>query len=110
MYDMFSLAPYPVFDRACFMSFGVLAIEEGEEGDFSDAYNIFGFYTKEDFVQLGVNIGLPKSMVEKQLQALKVKVLKVIDGGFRTQLPDHIYDVIIKRIRERCRTLELTLP
>lgn len=110
MYDMLSLAPYPVFDRACFMSFGVLAIEEGEEGDFSDAYNIFGFYTKEDFVQLGVNIGLPKSMVEKQLQALKVKVLKVIDGGFRTQLPDHIYDVIIKRIRERCRTLELTLP
>lgn len=110
MYDMLSLAPYPVFDRACFMSFGVLAIEEGEEGDFSDAYNIFGFYTKEDFVQLGVNIGLPKSMVEKQLQALKVKVLKVIDGGFRTQLPDHIYDVIIKRIRERCRTLELTHP
>ncbi|MGS0536391.1 type II toxin-antitoxin system HipA family toxin [Pseudoalteromonas sp. SaAl2] len=110
MYDMLSLAPYPVFDQACFMSFGVLAIEEGGEGDFSDAYNIFGFYTKDDFVQLGVNIGLPKSMVEKQLQALKVKVLKVIDDGFRTPIPDHIYDVIIKRIRERCRTLELTPP
>jgi serine/threonine-protein kinase HipA len=110
MYDMLSLAPYPVFDRACFMSFGVLAIEEGDEGDFSDAYNIFGFYTKEDFVQLGVNIGLPMLMVEKQIQILKAKVLKAIDSGFRTSLPEHIYVAIIKRIRERCRTLELTPP
>ncbi|MBH0019743.1 HipA domain-containing protein [Pseudoalteromonas sp. SWXJ133] len=110
MYDMLSLAPYSTFDRACFMSFGVLAIEEGDEGDFSDAYNIFGFYTKEDFVQLGVNIGLPKLMVEKQIQVLKSKVLKVIEDGFRTQMPEHIYEAIVKRIRERCRTLELSYP
>ena len=110
MYDMLSLAPYPKFDRACFMSFGVLAIEEGEEGEFSDAYDYFGFYTKDDFVQLGVNIGLPKAMVEKQIKTLKDKILKAIDNGFRTEIPDHIYEAIIKRIRERCRTLELERP
>jgi serine/threonine-protein kinase HipA len=108
MYDMLSLAPYPKFDQACFMSFGVLAIEEGEYGNFSHAYNYFGFYTKDDFVQLGVNIGLPKSVVEKQIKVLKNKTLKAIDNGFRTEIPDHIYESIIKRIRQRCRALELS--
>lgn len=107
MYDMLSVAPYPIFDRACFMSIGVLAIEESGTDEFSDAYNTFGFYTKQDFVQLGVNIGLPKLMVERQIVRLKEKVLNAVDGGFRTEIPDAIYDAIIKRIRQRCRTLEM---
>ena len=107
IYDVLSLAPYPNFDRACFMSIGVLATEEGDEGYFSDAYEQFGFYTQSDFVQLGVNIGLPQALVEKQLKQLMGKLLKVIESGFRTPLPDQMYATITDRIRERCRAVEL---
>lgn len=107
IYDVLSLAPYPIFDRACFMSIGILATEEGDEGYFSDAYEQFGFYTQSDFVQLGVNIGLPQALVEKQLKQLMGKLLKVIESGFRTPLPDQMYATITDRIRERCRALEL---
>ena len=107
IYDVLSLAPYPNFDRACFMSIGVLATEEGDEGYFSDAYEQFGFYTQSDFVQLGVNVGLPQALVEKQLKQLMSKLLKVIESGFRTPLPDKMYATITDRIRERCRALEL---
>jgi len=109
IYDVLSLAPYPVFDQACFMSIGVLATEEGDDGYFSDAYEQFGFYTQSDFVQLGVNIGLPQALVEKQLKQLIGKLLKVLKSGFRTPLPDKMYATITDRIRERCRALELTL-
>ncbi|WP_127347234.1 type II toxin-antitoxin system HipA family toxin [Pseudidiomarina mangrovi] len=109
IYDVLSLAPYPNFDRACFMSIGVLATEEGDEGYFSDSCEQFGFYTQSDFVQLGVNIGLPQALVEKQLKQLMGKLLKVIESGFRTPLPDQMYATITDRIRERCRALELTL-
>ncbi|AVJ54860.1 hypothetical protein C5610_00240 [Idiomarina sp. OT37-5b] len=109
IYDVLSLAPYPVFDHACFMSIGVLATEEGDDGYFSDAYEQFGFYTQSDFVQLGVNIGLPQALVEKQLKQLIGKLLKVLKSGFRTPLPDKMYATITDRIRERCRALELTL-
>ncbi|RUO46877.1 hypothetical protein CWE21_09745 [Pseudidiomarina aquimaris] len=107
IYDVLSLAPYPSFDRACFMSIGVLATEEGDEGYFSDAYEQFGFYSQSDFVQLGVNVGLPQALVEKQLKQLMSKLLKVIESGFRTPLPDKMYATITDRIRERCRALEL---
>ncbi|RUO48035.1 type II toxin-antitoxin system HipA family toxin [Pseudidiomarina donghaiensis] len=107
IYDVLSLAPYPNFDRACFMSIGVLATEEGDEGYFSDAYEQFGFYTQSDFVQFGVNIGLPQALVEKQLKQLMGKLLKVIESGFRTPLPDQMYATITDRIRERCRAVEL---
>ena len=107
IYDVLSLAPYPNFDRACFMSIGVLATEEGDEGYFSDAYEQFGFYTQSDFVQLGVNICLPQALVEKQLKQLMGKLLKVIESGFRTPLPDQMYATITDRIRERCRAVEL---
>ena len=107
IYDVLSLAPYPNFDRACFLSVGVLATEEGDEGNFSDAYEQFGFYTQSDFVQLGVNVGLPQALVEKQLKQLMSKLLKVIESGFRTPLPDKMYTTITDRIRERCRALEL---
>lgn len=110
IYDVLSLAPFPKFDSACFMSIGVLATEEGDEGYFSRAYDWFGYYTKEDFVQLGVNIGLPQPLVEKQMQQLTSKILEVIDDGFRTSIPDDVYKAITDRIRERCRTLELTVP
>lgn len=109
IYDVLSLAPYPVFDHACFMSIGVLATEEGDDGYFSDAYEQFGFYTQSDFVQLGVNIGLPQALLEKQLKQLIGKLLKVLESGFRTPLPDKMYATITDRIRERCRALELTL-
>ena len=109
IYDVLSLAPYPVFDHACFMSIGVLATEEGDDGYFSDAYEQFGFYTQSDFVQLGVNVGLPKALVEKQLKQLIGKLFKVLDSGFRTPLPDDMYGIITDRIRERGRALELTL-
>ncbi|PTB84983.1 hypothetical protein C9988_03185 [Pseudidiomarina aestuarii] len=107
IYDVLSLAPYPNFDRACFMSIGVLATEEGDEGYFSDAYEQFGFYTQSDFVQLGVNVGLPQALVKKQLEQLMGKLLKVIESGFRTPLPDQMYATITDRIRERCRAVEL---
>ena len=93
--------------HACFMSIGVLATEEGDDGYFSDAYEQFGFYTQSDFVQLGVNVGLPQALVEKQLKQLIGKLLKVIESGFRTPLPDQMYATITDRIRERCRALEL---
>lgn len=110
IYDVLSLAPYPKFDGACFMSIGVLAAEEGDEGYFSDAYDQFGFYTKDDFVQLGRNIGLPQALVGKQLKQLTSRILKVLESGFRTPTPDKLYETIIDRIRERCRSLELTVP
>jgi serine/threonine-protein kinase HipA len=78
IYDVLSLAPYPVFDHAC-------------------------------FVQLGVNVGLPKALVEKQLKQLIGKLFKVVESGFRTPLPDDMYGIITDRIRERGRALELTL-
>lgn len=109
VYDILSLAPYPKFDGACFMSIGVLATEEGDEGYFSRAYDWFGFYTKEDFVQLGVSIGLPQALVEKQIKLLTNKILSLLDSGFRTPVPDDIYSSITKRISERCKTLELEL-
>ncbi|TRW50364.1 type II toxin-antitoxin system HipA family toxin [Aliidiomarina halalkaliphila] len=110
VYDVLSLAPYPQFDSACFMSIGVLAIEEGDDGQFSDAYERFGYYTKHDFVQLGLNIGLPKALIEKQMKQLTTKILDVLESGFRTPIPDELYAKIIARIRERCGTLELMIP
>ncbi|MBD1389291.1 HipA domain-containing protein [Neiella sp. HB171785] len=105
MYDVLSLAPYPIFDQACYLSIGLLAIEEGDEGEFSDAYEHFGYYTKADFVQLGVNIGLPQKVVEKHIAKLCRNVTETIDSGFRTDMPDDIYDTIIQRITERCSAL-----
>ena len=109
VYDVLSLAPYPHFDRACFMSIGVLAIEEGDDGYFSDAYNSFGYYTKHDFVQLGVNIGLPKALAEKQLKQLTGKVLKALESDDKTPMPNDVYQQIVTRISERCNVLERSL-
>ncbi|EGN75882.1 HipA domain-containing protein [Idiomarina sp. A28L] len=109
VYDVLSLAPYPKFDGACFMSIGVLAIEEGDDGHFSDAYNAFGYYTKHDFVQLGLNIGLPQTLVEKQMKQLTSKVIKILDSGFQTPMPNVLHQQIVDRIRERCGTLERIL-
>ena len=69
---------------------GILAIEEGAEGDFSSPYNYFGFYTKTDFILLGKNIGLSERMVEKQINGLKDKVFKALSDGFRTEIPDKL--------------------
>ncbi|CUS47714.1 MAG: toxin-antitoxin system HipA family toxin component [Idiomarinaceae bacterium HL-53] len=109
VYDVLSLAPYPQFDRACFMSIGVLAIEEGDEGHFSDAYNAFGYYTKHDFVHLGLNIGLPQTVIENQMTQLISKVVKALDSDFKTPMQTDLYHQIVDRIHERCSTLARTL-
>lgn len=109
VYDVLSLAPYPQFDGACCMSIGLLAIEEGDTGYFSEAYKAFGYYTKQDFVQLGINIGLPQALVEKQIKQLIQKALKALDSGFKTPMPNDLYQHIVERIRERCSALERSL-
>tara|TARA_R110000822_G_scaffold191315_1_gene330021 strand:- start:46788 stop:47714 length:927 start_codon:yes stop_codon:yes gene_type:complete len=55
IYDVVSIAPYPDYD-SCYLSLSLL--ESEVEGDFSDSYEVYGYYTQHDFLLLSQGLEL----------------------------------------------------
>ena len=50
-----------------------------------------------------------KKIKEKQIKQLIQKALKALDSGFKTPMPNDLYQHTVERIRERCSALERSL-
>ena len=77
LYDVLSVAPYPEYQGE-YLSLSLL--ESEVDGDFSNYFETYGYYTGHDFLQLGQNVGFPyaatthllnkvTNMVERHYQA-----------------------------------------
>lgn len=106
LYDVLSVAPYPEYDN-CYLSLSLL--ESETDAQFSSSYDAYGCYTYHDFLLFGQSIGLNAGVTEKVINKLKTDVLKHLSLIERSNLPGDIRDIILGRINERCKCLDMAI-
>ncbi|MCU4677513.1 HipA domain-containing protein [Catenovulum sp. 2E275] len=105
LYDILSVAPYPNYATE-YLSLSLL--ESETQGDFSKAYDNFGYYTSEDFALLAENIGLGF----KQGQIFSQKLVDTVENKFkdilnRSLMPENIANAVQQRIEFGIRAMRL---
>jgi serine/threonine-protein kinase HipA len=101
-----SAFPYPNFDKAGTLFYNLLANEERSASDRRRVLSPHSNYGRDDFMQLGLNVGLPKAVVSKQIDELNTKIANVFKYGIHFWPPMRINRFINKGVRERCKLLQ----
>ena len=89
---------------------GVLAIDllkQEIDGDFSDAYNKYGFYTASDFYILAEETGLRKTVVDKlfkKLFSLEDTFIEIVNRSF---MPQDMKERSIALISDRIKAVKI---
>ncbi|XOV79035.1 MAG: HipA domain-containing protein [Aestuariibacter sp.] len=99
VYDVLSVFPYPDYNG----DYLTLSLLESEvDGDFSPAYDAYGYYTQHDFIQLGKNIGLNEKAATTFVSRLAREVEKHLGHCLRgSALPQDMKDILQTKITER---------
>ncbi|MCC5827278.1 type II toxin-antitoxin system HipA family toxin [Alkalimonas sp.] len=105
VYDMLSVAPYPVYDHSGYLSIPLLEME-ARDGHYTTSYEQYGYYTRHDFLQLANEIYLGEKMASKLIEQLIKKVEKV---AYETIMgspgSDHLKSMILQRVQNRITAL-----
>jgi serine/threonine-protein kinase HipA len=75
------------------------------EGDFSEEYQHYGYYTGNDFITLGNRLGLTKNLVKKTILAVIAKKDAILDVVKRSYMPDDMKARAEELIGQRSRAL-----
>lgn len=105
LYDILSVTPYPNYATE-YLSLSLL--ESEIDGQFSEAYEQFGYYTSEDFYLLAEKIGLGFT----QGKAFSQKLVAAVEKHYKTLLtnslmPADMKTTIQKRIEFNIRAMRL---
>ncbi|MDP4535133.1 HipA domain-containing protein [Alkalimonas collagenimarina] len=105
VYDMLSVAPYRLYDRAGYLSLCLLEAE-ATDSEFTSSYEHYGYYTRHDFIQLAKKIGLGEKLGDKLISQLCEKVGRAAeDVILKSPGSDALKHVILERIKERLKVL-----
>jgi serine/threonine-protein kinase HipA len=99
LYDVLSIFPYPDYHG----DYLTLSLLESEvHGNFSPEYNVYGYYTQFDFIQLGINIGLNKKAATTFVQRLTDDLEKHLAHYLRASaMPPLMVAIMQKEISAR---------
>jgi len=104
LYDLLSVAPYPVYDNE-YTSLSVLDSET--KGEFSTSYEAYGHYTKHDFILLFSALGIKEKVAEKVIllfaDDLQIAAIKTIQ---LSNLDEHLKNIILERINARVKFIK----
>lgn len=108
MYDVLSVFPYPEYNLADYLT---LSLTEAErEGQFTAAYEHFGYYSKHDFIGLGQTLGLNERAATAFVTSLTDKVEKHIEPIVQASLmPPSMQTTIIDGVKGRIACLRREL-
>ncbi len=84
-----------------------LLVEE-EDGNFSSAFEKYGFYTGSDFKMLGNRIGLNDKVIANLFKTVKSKELKIIDLISASYMPDDMKSRTTNIVKQRIKSLMIT--
>lgn len=99
VYDVLSVFPYPDYNGD-YLTLNLLQSEV--DGDFSSAYEAYGYYTKHDFIRLAANIGLNEKAATTFVSRLTSNVEKHLDHCLSaSELPSDMVDILQTKIMGR---------
>lgn len=81
-------------------------LESEKKGNFSEAHDYFGYYTKQDFMILAEKIGLRSAAAEKVIKSFEKKLELANEFIDRSYVPEHLKekmkDLVASRYRAIC--------
>jgi len=106
-YDALFTSLYPTADKMGFLALDLL--QEEAEGEFSSAYQKYGFYTGTDFLELGRRLELGERAIDKYLKftiSMEHELFSLVDSGF---MPDEMKTKAKNTVSSRLKSLAIGL-
>ncbi|MEH6576562.1 MAG: HipA domain-containing protein [Amphritea sp.] len=109
VYDKLS----PNYDNLCteFYNAGMIGylamplLDRDEIGNFSKAYDYYGYYTHADFIALAEGIGLPAKAAEKSLKSINSALIKIKALITQSYISDEYKTKLEQLIEQRYRAI-----
>ncbi len=76
------------------------------EGDFSDHYQLYGFYTGYDFIELGKRLDVPEIVVRKIALDFSRRESAIVDTISKSYMPDDMKERATGLIQGRMRAIQ----
>ncbi|GAA5135843.1 type II toxin-antitoxin system HipA family toxin [Thalassotalea piscium] len=100
VYDVLSVYPYPEYYTE---SLSLSLLESEVDAVYSSSYESYGYYTLHDFILLAQNFGVKEQVAQKIVMKIITDIENKCKGVLmNSNLPNHLKDLIIKRIIAAC--------
>ena len=77
---------------------------------FTDMYQLYGYYTGHDFIELGKRLDLPEKPIITFIKKLNTERLKILEIISRSYMPQDMKDNAKNKVKERIRVLQIIEP